>query len=371
LTWRQPVLVVGPVVRAVPDIGDSRTAERAFSIPVHEVASPQGHGRRKKAIPITEHPTRAVEASDTTPAVPLARPAGRTGNRCRDACGSAEGTGCRPDLSGGWVETADMIRTDNHTLSAVADDDVDEVGEFIATLLVTPATRLTACRGWTAHELVAHLAAGAREEADIIEAHLDGVQRPTRGFEAREQPYRALPDVEVRDRLVEEAGRLTVALDHLRTRQQEPVMFTGRPMSAADFAMHSRSECALHRWDLIGRDDIGWRMLAQPSMTTHALAVLTSMSTLAESPANRLARYAPRDDVRVLLRSSPHDDLVATVTGSTLTLTLQPIDDTAADVELDPAARLLALWGRREPTAHVDVHADGRAAEVLDALFGW
>jgi len=265
-----------------------------------------------------------------------------------------------------------MTRTDNHPLSAVADDDdVDEVGEFIATLVVTPPTRLTACRGWTAHELVAHLTAGAREEADIIEAHLDGVQRPTRGFEAREQPYRTLSDATLRDRLIEEAGRLGVALDHLRARGDERVMFTGRPVSAADFEMHSRSECALHRWDLVGRDDIGWRMLAQPSLTTHALSVLSAMSTLVEAPANRLARCGRYRDVCVRLRSSPHDDLVATVTGSTLTLALQPLDDTAADVELDAAARLLALWGRREPTAHIDVHADGPAAEVLDVLFGW
>ena len=52
------------------------------------------------------------------------------------------------------------------------DDDtrIDEVAEFVTTLLSTPAHRLTACRGWTAHELVAHLAAGAAEEADLIEA---------------------------------------------------------------------------------------------------------------------------------------------------------------------------------------------------------
>ena len=38
-------------------------------------------------------------------------------------------------------------------------------------------------------------------------------------------------------------------------------------MTAADFAMHSRSECALHRWDLVGRDDVGWAMLGTPALT--------------------------------------------------------------------------------------------------------
>src|ERR1700689_5031364 len=138
------------------------------------------------------------------------------------------------------------MTTIEHAEPTPADhDDVDEIGEFIATLFATPATRLTACRGWTAHELVAHLAAGAAEEADIIEAYFAGGQRPTRTFEEREPAYRALPDVTLRDRLVEEAARLTAALEQLARRERDLVLFTGRPMSAADFAMHSRSECTL------------------------------------------------------------------------------------------------------------------------------
>src|SRR4051812_42850898 len=99
--------------------------------------------------------------------------------------------------------------TTSHT---VADPDhadpapsFDEVGELVVTLLATPAERLTACRGWTAHELVAHLAAGANEEADLIEAHLAGAARATRSFDEREPAFRALPDTELRDRLVGEA----------------------------------------------------------------------------------------------------------------------------------------------------------------------
>jgi hypothetical protein len=269
------------------------------------------------------------------------------------------------------VDTPSVARTSNAALTAADRGDVDEVGEFITTLLATPATRLTACRGWTAHELVAHLAAGAAEEADIIEAHLVGVERPTRGFEEREAPYRVLVDAHLRDRLVEEAARLTVALDRLRRRDGERVRFTGRPMSAADFAMHSRSECALHRWDLVGRDDVGWRMLAQPCLTTHALEVLTSMPNFGEAATDRLVRHSAERHVRVTIRSAPHDDVVATVTDSALTLALKPIDDSAADVELDAAARLLMLWGRREPSASVDVHGAGPAAETLEAMFGW
>ena len=253
------------------------------------------------------------------------------------------------------------------------DDDtrIDEVAEFVTTLFSTPAHRLTACRGWTAHELVAHLAAGAAEEADLIEAHLAGVQRPTRAFEDRELPFRARVDAELRDRLIEESVRLAAALGKLADRAGDHVLFTGRAMSPADFAMHSRSECTLHRWDLTGRDDVGWAMLAQPALTEHAMGVLTSMSTLPEAPSNRLAAAAAGPEIRAVIRSAPHDDVVLTVSGGAFAMSMQPAGDLAPDVELDPAARLLLLWGRREPSAPIDLHATGPTARMLGTLFGW
>jgi Mycothiol maleylpyruvate isomerase N-terminal domain len=205
---------------------------------------------------------------------------------------------------------------------------------------------VTACRGWTAHELVAHLAAGAAEEAELIESHLAGArERPTRGFEERELPFRALPDARLRDRLVEEAARLTVALNELSgDSARDGVLFTGRRMTAADFAMHSRSECALHRWDLVGRDDIGWAMLSQPELTAHAITVLAGMSSLPEAPANRLVRERGRRNLRAVVRSAPHDDVVLTLSDGVLTLEQTPIDNTPPSVELDAAARLPLLW---------------------------
>jgi Mycothiol maleylpyruvate isomerase N-terminal domain len=48
----------------------------------------------------------------------------------------------------------------------------------------------TACTGWTAHDIAAHLAAGAKEMADLIEEHLAGLRpRATQGYEARERPF--------------------------------------------------------------------------------------------------------------------------------------------------------------------------------------
>ena len=199
--------------------------------------------------------------------------------------------------------------------------EVDEVGELITTLLGTPPERLTNCRGWTVHDLVAHLAAGAAEQADLIEEHLAGQpERPTRSFAERERAYQALPDAELRDRLVVEAGRFGVLQEQLGT---EAIAFTGRVMTAAEFAMYGRSECALHRWDIVGRDDVAWATLAQPVLTRHALTVLTGMSSLAETPAH---------------------------------------------LTLDPAARLLFLWGRRDPSAPITLTATGAERELLTHL---
>ena len=177
-----------------------------------------------------------------------------------------------------------------------------------------------------------------------------------------------MPDAQLRDELVTNAARLAVALERLAGADRAgPVLFTGRPMTAADFTMHSRSECSLHRWDLVGRDDVGWAMLGQPALTRHALTVLTSMSTLPETPANRIARQPARADARVVIRSAPHADLIVTLSAGAVSLAQQPIDATPPDVELEPAARLLLLWGRREPSAPIDVHA-GDGGRVLEML---
>jgi uncharacterized protein (TIGR03083 family) len=247
--------------------------------------------------------------------------------------------------------TTDIITTSTTTtdISTEPAGALDEVGAIFTTLLQVPADAPTACAGWTAHELTAHLAAGAVEEAELIDAHLDGrPSRPTRPFAEREAPYRAMDDDDLRATLVEQGARLGELIDRLRAHgDADAVLFTGRPMTAADFAMHSRSECALHRWDLVGSDDVSRALLAQPALTAHALKVLGSMD-LPEAPAVRARAVALGDaPVRIVLRSAPADDLVVTATGSTVTLALEAATDDPPTLEIDAADRLLLLWGRR------------------------
>ena len=119
-------------------------------------------------------------------------------------------------------------------------------------------SQLTACEGWTVHDITAHLAAGSGEMADLIENHLaGGQQRATRSFEERERPYREMDDVALRERLFEQVARSINARQRLAELPDDEVLFTGRNMRPAEFAMHSRSERALQRWDTVDLD-IRW-----------------------------------------------------------------------------------------------------------------
>ena len=59
-------------------------------------------------------------------------------------------------------------------LSATDLDSPGEADAFLDTLDRTPPDAITACRGWTSHEMIAHLASGADAFANQIEAHLEG-----------------------------------------------------------------------------------------------------------------------------------------------------------------------------------------------------
>ena len=186
---------------------------------------------------------------------------------------------------------------------------------FVATLLAASPSQLTACQGWTVHEVTAHLAAGSEEIADLIESHLAGAgPRPTRSFNEREAPYRAMDDATLRRHLFEQVERSGHARQRLAHRASDAVLFTGRAMTAAEFITHSRSERAIHRWDIAGRDEIGWELLAQPDLTLHAIKILTDMTVLPETLDNRLRLAAYRcGDFEVRLRSEPHDDVVVSL----------------------------------------------------------
>ena len=124
-----------------------------------------------------------------------------------------------------------------------------ESRELMKTLADADPAAPTACSQWTVHDLVAHLAAGAKENADLIEDELAGrPARATRTFAEREPSFVAMPDERLREELIHQSGRKLAALEALSAKGPDAsYQFTGRPFTAAMALTHARSEAAIHR----------------------------------------------------------------------------------------------------------------------------
>jgi uncharacterized protein (TIGR03083 family) len=233
-------------------------------------------------------------------------------------------------------------------------------------------TAPTACADWTVHDLVAHLAAGAREIADLVEEHLAGQPaRPTRGFDEREQPLRALTHAELLGALAEQSRRKLAALEALADRgDQAAVAFTGTTMTSNQFQTHARSEAALHRWDLVGDDGVSDHLLSQPELTRHAVNVLNAMPVLHESARIRQSPM-PR---RIVLSCPGQPDIVIETRTTGARFELIEAEDcdgpTNGDILLatDAANRLLVLWGRRSSQRQLTIETDGLGFEAIEPV---
>ncbi|MHA6760985.1 maleylpyruvate isomerase N-terminal domain-containing protein [Streptacidiphilus sp. PAMC 29251] len=241
---------------------------------------------------------------------------------------------------------------------------MNEPQAFFTTLADRSPDGPTACRDWRVRDLVVHIAAGAREESELIEAALAGTPgRPTRPFAEREDALRVLPYPRLLATLAHEAARLDAAITDL-TDIGGTVEFTGAHLSGAEFRMHGRSELALHRWDVVGDDDLGQTLLAQPELTAHAVKVLAAMDSLQESLAARVARASGVPDGFAFRLASPDcEDVVVRVSPKPEFRLLEPgrDSDVLPTMTCSPSDRLLLLWGRRPGDERVEV--SGTTAE--------
>jgi hypothetical protein len=244
---------------------------------------------------------------------------------------------------------------------------------LLAAIDQLPPEAPTACGGWTAHDIAAHLAAGAKETADLIDERLDGrPERPTRPFEEREAPFRAMDHDELRTRLVAENVRKMAAWDALAGQTADSaIAFTGTRITVDELETHSRSEAALHRWDLVGDDDTSGRLLAQPELTAHAVKVLNRMPVLTESARSLGIRavQAGLPPLRLVLRSPDEPDLVLVVGPVTSHFELAD-GPVAGDITLttDAGNRLLVLWGRRSTSRPVATEGSAALVAALDRV---
>jgi hypothetical protein len=243
---------------------------------------------------------------------------------------------------------------------------IPEFNAFLETLDATPPGAVSACQGWTAHEVTAHLAAGAAEVSRHIDAFLQGeAVPPTKGFEEREAPYRSLADPVLRRRLEREAHTALSLIGHaVQAHPAAVIPWSGRQMWVAKFAPHIASEFAIHRWDLAGDSDD--RLLARPALLEHAVDVLGPLLL------QRGVRQDPHpsQDLAVRLRSSAQPDVRVTVRAGEARISL---DSRSADepwLECGPGARLLVVWGRRpdrrdQLISHMPVETLARLQAVL------
>jgi hypothetical protein len=245
-----------------------------------------------------------------------------------------------------------------------------EAVAFSETLIATPPDRVTACNGWTAHELLAHLVAGGIEVATIVGAFLENAAiPPTRSFDEREANFRAMDPYVLRKTFLESGSGLTDLLVAMNERSEvATVPFTGWEMNAITMITHVRSELALHRWDLAGDDDLSFELLSQPEFTIHAVRSLNAFAGLQENPTRRARAAELSSDFAVRIRTVDQPDVMATVQDGIGRLELaDPVDGPA--LLMDAAARVLMLWGRRPTQVH-DIRSTLKSGE-LSRLHRW
>jgi hypothetical protein len=204
---------------------------------------------------------------------------------------------------------------------------------------------VSACDGWTLHEVTAHVAAAAAEVSRHLDPYLQGdAVAATRTFEEREPPYQALEHAQLCRRLEDEEHRMRRLIDRVLAREPGAVIpWTGRRMAVAKFLPHLRNEFALHRWDFAGDRDPGSELLAQPELTEHAVGVLGQILVR----RGRAHDPAPERDFRVRLRAEGQRDVLLVVAGGAAGLELAEEDGNEPYLEMDAAARTLMIWGRR------------------------
>ena len=220
-----------------------------------------------------------------------------------------------------------------------------EAEAFFTAIEVTAPELVSACEGWTAHEIAAHITGNAVEIVRHLEPYLQGDPVPkTRSFEEREAPLRALAHADLLARLDRDEQRMRTVIADVLTREPEAVIpWTGRQMAVAKFIPHMRNEHALHRWDVVGDDATSRALLAESDLVEHSVGVLGAILLV----AGRKHDPDPDSDFRVRLRSVGQPDLLVTVERGNATLVWAADERDEPYVELDSAARQLFIWGRR------------------------
>jgi hypothetical protein len=237
-----------------------------------------------------------------------------------------------------------------------------EAEAFLTTIDQTAPTAVSACDGWTTHEIAAHVAGIAVEVIRHLEPYLQGDPVPkTRSFEEREAPLQAMEDPALLDRLDAEEQRMRqIVADVLERGPDAVIPWTGREMAVAKFIPHLRNEHALHRWDVAGDDEVSLQLLADSDLTEHTVEVLGRILLV----AGREHDPDPDAPFDVRLRAHGQRDLRVVVEDGTAMLRwAETAEEDEAGVDIDAAARQLFVWGRR-PDGRGRLHSHLQQADL-------
>ncbi|MDQ6839836.1 MAG: maleylpyruvate isomerase N-terminal domain-containing protein [Actinomycetota bacterium] len=229
-----------------------------------------------------------------------------------------------------------------------------EVDAFLATVERVAPGAVSACDGWTTHEVAAHVTGIAVEVTRHLEPYLQRDPVPkTRSFEEREAPLQALDHDTLLSRLDTEDQRMRTLIAQVLQREPDAVIpWTGRQMAVNKFIAHLRNEHALHRWDIVGDDDVSLALLAHADLVEHSVGVLGQILLVAGRPNDP----DPDRDFGVRLRAEGQRDLRVVVDNGAASLAWVDDDQDEPWVDIDAAARLLFIWGRR-PDSRGRIHS--------------
>jgi len=224
-----------------------------------------------------------------------------------------------------------------------------EADQFLASIDHVDPGSVSACDGWTAHDIAAHVTGIAVEVNRHLDPFMQGDPVPkTRSFDERERPLRDMDHADLLRRLDAEERRMRVLVaDVLGLNPLSVIPWTGRHMVVAKFIPHLRNEHALHRWDVVGDDEEGDELLGQSDLTEHSVEVLGQVLLV----AGRSRDPAPDNDFEACLHSDGARDLVVRVRGGEAAISWSDSSADERGVWCDPAARLLFIWGRH-PHGH-------------------
>jgi hypothetical protein len=242
-----------------------------------------------------------------------------------------------------------------------------EADAFLTTIDAIAPDAVSACDGWTTHEVAAHVLGIAVEVIRHLDPYLQGDPVPeTRSFEEREAPLRELEHRSLLSRLDHEEAQMRVLVADVLDREPDAVIpWTGRRMAVEKFIPHLRNEHSLHRWDIAGDDDVGRALLGSMDLMDHSVGELGQILLV----AGRKRDPEPDSEFHVVLGAPDQPDLHVTVEHGIAGLGWSHESDSAARLELDTDARHLFIWGRRpDHRGRVRSHVEQPALARLQTL---